>query len=719
MFEVETVSAEMGTIKMLVVGEPGSGKAQPHTARILTPSGWTTMGDIQPGDSIVTPDGGTALVERKFPQGVIPIYDVVFSDGTKTQCCADHLWTFHTRNDRKRQRPLRVQPLHQIQDHLFTPNGSRDCWIPIAQPADLGGFEAGPLPLDPYVLGVIIGDGHSGHGKLSFSNEDPWIAERVADRIGDDVHELAKPDRCRTWAVTGAARVAYESLGLLGKKSTEKFIPSEYLWTSVKNREELLAGLLDTDGHADEHTLEWTTSSPALAENMKFLLWSLGATFAESVRIPTFTYRGEKRQGSPSHRFHICMPKGVNPFRLPRKANAFTPRSKYVPRRAMVAVTPVGEAESSCIQVMGGLYITDDFIVTHNTLTASTWPNPLYIDFEGRMLSVRDRNVKRVRVTNLKILEEVIRELQQKADIREKTFGFPVGTVVIDTLDDLSRLAIRERLAREKHETMQMADWGWLGDELRSIVRRLRNIDDLNLVINAHVGSERDELTGRLVYKPQLQGAVKDEIAAYVDIAVLLVGRPVQDHKTGERVIKRYMQTYPDAQHEWIKDHSGTLPQEFELNFADDFPRLSELIFKGGFFESPEEQAKKKAAQAADQIADAVSGSSAVSGSGAVKTAGAHAKSIPPKAKPEPKPEPKAKPKPEPKAKPEPEPAPEPEPEPASVEEPVPQDGTDEVKAPFGLCDECGKPIETADYKDLSVLRYQRPLCKADYKAQK
>lgn len=212
------------------------------------------------------------------------------------------------------------------------------------------------------------------------------------------------------------------------------------------------------------------------------------------------------------------------------------------------------------------------------TLFASTFPNTCYADAEGRLLSVRKRKVKAVQISSIAVLDELRAALAQSPEVREKVLGAPVDTIVLDTVDEIARLIIKERLKAEKRETMAMADWGYLGDTLRSMLRGFRNLP-LHVLLNVHLKSSEDSETGRVHWKPSIQGSVGDEIAAYVDESFLMVARPMTDPKTGDRIISRHLQTYPDAQHDWVKDHSGTLPQEFPVDFLTDYERLSQLIF--------------------------------------------------------------------------------------------------------------------------------------------
>jgi hypothetical protein len=161
------------------------------------------------------------------------------------------------------------------------------------------------------------------------------------------------------------------ALGLTGTRATTKFIPTNYKFNTVANRIALLQGLLDTDGSVDTRShIEYSTSSKQLARDVIELVQSLGGTATVSARIPKYTYQGQRREGQRSYRLVISLPAAIRPFRLSRKANRYTHRPKYPPSRAITAVTFVGRKEAQCIAVDAPdhLYVTDDYIVTHNTV---------------------------------------------------------------------------------------------------------------------------------------------------------------------------------------------------------------------------------------------------------------------------------------------------------------------------------------------------------------
>ena len=79
----------------IVLAGTGAGKAQPHTSKILTPDGWTTMGEISIGDEVCTPHGPRFVI-GKYPQGIKKGVRIHFADGSTVECCDEHLWSVKT-----------------------------------------------------------------------------------------------------------------------------------------------------------------------------------------------------------------------------------------------------------------------------------------------------------------------------------------------------------------------------------------------------------------------------------------------------------------------------------------------------------------------------------------------------------------------------------------------------------------------------------------------
>jgi len=363
--------------RALLADDMGLGKAQPLDAAILTPKGWKLMLTIQVGDLVIGSNGQPTPVIGVYPQGKKQIYRVTFSDGASTECCEEHLWNVITPTRKKRGSGYQTLSLRAIMEvGLRDKAGNCKHFIPMVDPVE---FNAQALPIDPYVLGALLGDGSIISGTPTITS-DAAISEIIAQRLPDGVHvsQLAAHDHCVDFSLssgrdsnTNPITEALRDLALWGCSSTDKFIPRPYLFGTVAQRRELLAGLLDTDGSAyDNSTIEFSSSSQDLAEDVLHLVRSLGGTATLSSRIPTYTYNGESRTGNRSWRLIITMPNGINPFKLDRKVKALRRQGKYGPTRAIVNVVAIGQKPAQCIRVAAedNLYVTDDFIVTHNTV---------------------------------------------------------------------------------------------------------------------------------------------------------------------------------------------------------------------------------------------------------------------------------------------------------------------------------------------------------------
>jgi hypothetical protein len=210
------------------------------------------------------------------------------------------------------------------------------------------------------------------------------------------------------------------------------------------------------------------------------------------------------------------------------------------------------------------------------TRFASTFPDVLYANTEDGLMSVVDREVPHVDIRSAEEMNELRIALNQPSGKREAEFGCPVGTIVIDTLDEFQRILVRERLKETKKDGLVIQDYGWLGDQMRGMVRAFRNLP-LNVIFNLHLKNDKDEESGKTYIKPQLVGAMADEIASYMDLVLLL--KVTQTTKVidgrGQRVELRMAQTSADANHTWIKDRSGRLPKpEFEVDLNTDYDRI-------------------------------------------------------------------------------------------------------------------------------------------------
>lgn len=339
------------------------------------------------------------------------------------------------------------------------------------------------------------------------------------------------------------------------------------------------------------------------------------------------------------------------------------------------------------------------------TLISSTFPNPLFASAEGGLMSLAQRNIPYIDVKSSTDLLAIKASLQQPVSVQKEILGMEIETIVIDTIDEVQKMLIRERLKDTHKDSMELRDWGWLGEQMQLIISEFRNLD-MNVVMTCHLREQSDGDSGAVWIEPGLQGAIGKQIAGYFDISAVLVSRTnvaVVDGNTVKTQV-RTLKTFPEARFSWLKDRSGQLPPDFQVDFETDYVRMHELIY-GKLASLPQSSETVVKAVVADTVAEAV------------------AETAPePVAAPEPTPSPDLAESPVPdlvmtvEEEPVSEVAVEIQPEP---EIPSPAFGqTGPAEASEQPCVECGVAV-TGDQVDLSNIRFRKVLCREHFLAAK
>ncbi len=361
------------------------GRAQPVDAPVLTPSGYQAIGSLEVGDLVIGSNGIPTPVLGVFPQGEKDVYRVTAQDGASTLACAEHLWTVRTPEDKRdgKERTMQTQDMMATlrRGHI------RRYELPLVDPVE---FEPQDVPIDPYVLGLLLGDGClTTMTTPSFTTADPELVEAMQTRLdGIELkckrsydYVLRHVDGGRGGLrVANPVTVALRGLGLAGARSSTKFVPESYKLNSAWVRIWLLQGLLDSDGGPVGQLgrtcrVQYTTTSSRLRDDVIFLVQSLGGVATWRTRIAEGRKSGFANGRPVPHRhdaycIEIRLPAGIPPFRLRRKAATYALGGGGRPMRYVESIKAEGRAETICIQVAAhdSLYVTEDFLVTHNTL---------------------------------------------------------------------------------------------------------------------------------------------------------------------------------------------------------------------------------------------------------------------------------------------------------------------------------------------------------------
>jgi SpoVK/Ycf46/Vps4 family AAA+-type ATPase len=337
---------------MCAYGAPGTGKAQPLYSKIATPGGWITMGDVVVDSVVLTPDGKSAKVTNVFPQGNKPIFRITFYDGRQAESCGEHLWRVYNKD----WASDKILTLIEIQHRLKNNSGS--LYIPLSKPIE---FLGSRLPIHPYVVGALIGDGSYTQPGVQFTSADQEIIDHMSINLPDGC-SLSKYQKKYGYGVIGI-RPLLDGIGMfIGTKSEIKSIPRMYIEATVAERYELLRGLMDTDGTVGKISKEitYSTSSFLLAMDVIELVRSLGGWCKISKKL----------NGLESYTLSIRHPEPHKLFNLSRKKSRVSSSYQYSAMKLRIKdVEYIGEHEAQCIMIdhPDHLYITDDCVVTHNS----------------------------------------------------------------------------------------------------------------------------------------------------------------------------------------------------------------------------------------------------------------------------------------------------------------------------------------------------------------
>ena len=390
-YPFQKVSLEYSKHKnsILIADEMGLGKENSVDTQVFTPTGKMRMGDLQIGDKVIGSNGKYTNVIGVYPRGVKKLYRVYFNDGSSVLAGKEHLWCVSHPLKNDDSACWKIITTQQMMDKesviefkgigynsnktyktkTYFKDGKNNRWkIPIIKPVKFKRNDI--IPIDPYLLGILLGDGsfRSNTIKLEVLKED---MDEFLNNISENFNENKSSLNMRCVSFPNLKQIIKE-LNLNNKYSYEKHIPDIYKYSSIENRLNILKGLMDTDGSAEKHSTEYSTTSKQLALDVQEIVNTLGGVAQLKERQTTFKYKGIKKQGRTSYRLNIKLPKEMNPFKLKRKADSYIVPTKYQVNRYITNIEYEKTDEAICIAVDAPdkLYATDYCILNHNTVQA-------------------------------------------------------------------------------------------------------------------------------------------------------------------------------------------------------------------------------------------------------------------------------------------------------------------------------------------------------------
>lgn len=562
----EALKGGLGKGELGVVLAPtGTGKSLPISEPVLTPHGWVENGSLKLGDQVIGSDGKPQYVIGVYPQGVRPIYKIEFTDGTYVNCDLEHLWSVNTLNMRSAKTRVKGESIYKPNNGYITmktsemidkikKRGRYNFRLPTTEPIE---FESKEIMIDPYLLGLLLGDGSITNSGINISTKDDEIFENIKHhQLHTSFNEYERETESGVKTIKrirfkNTVKKVLSHYELFNRKSNNKFIPKDFLYNSIDVRVGILQGLMDSDGCVDKRGLvSFNTVSENLANNVRELVLSLGGSVKINTKIPTYTHKGIKKIGRKVYNLTISFSNNIVPFKLFRKVNRYHNRKKYVNQKFVKSINFSHEEEALCIKVSNPdeLYVTRDYVLTHNTTLLTLFSNTAYNNgFNVLQIFFEDNpgNIKRKHFT---IWTGIDADEQPKRKEEVKTMVEDIKDSINATLDIIKlpsdsvtiseiKSRVRKHLSDGKKLDLLVIDYvdcispersaygeEWKGEG--SVMRSLEAMtDEFGIAIWTATQGNRESISSEVVTTDQMGGSIKK---AQIGHVVLSVGKTLE-----------------------------------------------------------------------------------------------------------------------------------------------------------------------------------------------
>ncbi len=362
-FKLDLMVRDRATKKLWLLDH----KCLPLTTRVSTPDGTRVVADLAVGDQLIGSDGEAVKITA-VTRTTRPTLRLTLRNGQQVECSPEHVWpTLDPRGRTRRELPASdIRP------------GMRLIPAPAIQAPERN------LPVDPYLVGAMLGDGsftHPGH-QVSFTKNHAMTVRRVLDSLGSGhtVRRASHSSKADSYYVSGPVVQAFRDLGLMGVRGSGKFIPDAYLAGSFHQRLELLRGLMDTDGSHRKGVPLYQTGSRRLSDDVAQLVRSLGG-------VPTVwcnhTPRYQNGTGAPCWEVKMRFPRDFPPVGYhEQKRLKWTPSHTSLSERlTVVSIEARPDQPMVDLEVSGDdhLFVTEG-ILTHNSARDFSRPSEIDLD---------------------------------------------------------------------------------------------------------------------------------------------------------------------------------------------------------------------------------------------------------------------------------------------------------------------------------------------------
>lgn len=380
---------------IVMMGVSAVGKAQPVDTIIPTPDGYKQLGDVCVGDYVFDKNGKPTKVLGVFPQGELNTFEVVLTDGRRTQCSDEHLWTYISNKGKIHTDTLKNMMKKTVRQNPHKDGTLGRCRYHIPRHKCVE-YSTKEFYIHPYIIGAFLGDGCCLEKPLTISSSDEEIPNRIAQLLPFECEAFRNSQNNYNWLFrlknpymndaghsivknAQTKEVFRDFFDTLCCYSYQKRIPEQYLYGDREQRLELLRGLLDTDGNIQKldgrFTITITQTNYDLMKDIAQLVESLGYKIGKICED-----KREEKYTSSCYYTTITVPNEEKEelFYLPRKKKIATEAKGYKQKINWnkVGISEINDLhikkEMVCILVDNEehLYLTNDFIVTHNTFLA-------------------------------------------------------------------------------------------------------------------------------------------------------------------------------------------------------------------------------------------------------------------------------------------------------------------------------------------------------------
>ena len=334
-----------------------TGKALSLDTKLKTPDGYTTMGECNIGDELIGNDGKPTKIVYKSEIQETDTYEIEFDNGEIVKSASNHIW--RVGHGYWKEKDLTLEEIIEFQNTRKVKTSS-NLYVNISKPIE---YEYKDLPIDPYYLGVWLGDGDSSGSRIHGAHDD---LTEIMSYIPYEKNKLCENKGCWVQSV----KLPFNSLSKINVRYN-KHIPNDYLTSSIDQRLELLRGLMDTNGSVSKTgDCEFYQKDSVLLDNVRELLSSLGIK-----STLTFKLNKEYNQYYGCIRFTTT---DFDVFKLKRKLDRQY-KSKNHPKNKRLyikSITKIETEKTQCIQVDNDshMYLCGETMIpTHNTTVVAAY----------------------------------------------------------------------------------------------------------------------------------------------------------------------------------------------------------------------------------------------------------------------------------------------------------------------------------------------------------